>query len=238
MFFGGNERAAAVLDDLRDLAMPAAALERGKLLHVAAIQERTLQPGQRAAFSAALVGFQAGNDVAGAAEALFWLGLYDQWESEHAAAEPLLHESYELAAKVGDRLTQSYAARHLGFAASRRGAIDQARELLRESLELRRELAFRARRRRGATRLAELEREQGQTDEADALLANADRIASAVCAVGVRLDRTVTARRRFQINRSEPREISRRAAPWNRVRTCRLRDGASMKPNRDAWGAE
>jgi uncharacterized protein len=184
-FFGEHERAAAALEDLRGQTTPWAELERGKLLHVAAIRDRELQPGEREAFGAALRGFLRNGDAAGEAEARFWLGLCEQFDGDDGAAEPLLRESYELAARLGDRLTQSYAARHLGVAAAARGGHDEARALLRESLRLRQELAFEPGVAAALLALAELERVQGRLDEADALLADADRLARRIGAANV-----------------------------------------------------
>jgi hypothetical protein len=47
-----------------------------------------------------------------------------------------------LAAQVGDKLTMSYAVRHLGIAEYVADRLDRARERLAESVRLRRELGF------------------------------------------------------------------------------------------------
>jgi uncharacterized protein len=185
MFYGERGRAAAALADLDGLATAEAELERGKLLHVAAIADGRLQPGEREAFGAALAGFRERGSAADEAEALFWLGLCDQWDGDDAAAEPLLRASYDLAAASGDRLTHSYAARHLGFVAAARGETDEARSLLQESLRLRQELGFDAGVAAAQLALAELEREQGRSEVADTLLDEADRLAEAIGAVAV-----------------------------------------------------
>jgi uncharacterized protein len=185
MFFGERAVAAAALEDLGDLRTPEAELERGKLIHVEAVHELRVLPGEREAFGAALAGFRDGGDPAGEAEALFWLGVCAQFDDDDEAAEPLLSESYELATRHGERLTQSYAARHLGFVAAGRNDDDQARTLLRESLRLREELSFDAGVAAAQLALAEFERGRGNADVAEALLAKAARLAEAVGAAGV-----------------------------------------------------
>jgi ketosteroid isomerase-like protein len=181
MFFGEREVAASALADLAGLDTPQAQLERGKLIHVEAVQELRVQPGEHEAFSAALTGFREEHDAAGEAEALFWLGVCAQFDGDDTAAEPLLRRSYEL----GEPLTKSYAARHLGFSAAARGEDDHARDLLRESLRLREELSFGAGVAAAQLALAEFERSRGNTEEADRLLAEADRLARAIGAAGV-----------------------------------------------------
>jgi hypothetical protein len=58
------------------------------------------------------------------------------------AALPMLERARDLAVAAGDKLTLSYAVRHLGFADMAAGRLDAARELLEESVRLRRELGF------------------------------------------------------------------------------------------------
>jgi uncharacterized protein len=185
VFFGERERVAGALAGLVALDGPAAKLECGKLLHVDALRERQVQPGEREAFAAALAGFRDGGDRAAEAEALFWLGVCAQFDGDDDEAEPLLRSSYELAVETGEPLTQSYAARHLGFVAAARGNDDEARSLLRESLRLREELEFEPGVAAAKLALAEFERECGHGDEADALLEDAERLARAIGAAGV-----------------------------------------------------
>jgi len=181
MFFGEREVAASARADLAGLDTPQAQLERGKLIHVEAVRESRLQPGEHEAFSAALIGFREDRDSAGEAEALFWLAVCAQFGGDDASAEPLLRRAYEL----GESLTKSYAARHLGFIAGARSEDVTARDLLRESLRLREELSFDAGVAAAQLALAEFERSRGNTDEADRLLADADRLARAIGAAGV-----------------------------------------------------
>jgi uncharacterized protein len=183
-FFGERGRVASALAGLAEMDAPEALLERGKLLHVDAMRELAVQPGEREAFAAALAGFQAAGDRAAEAEALFWLGLCAQFDGNEDA-EPLLRSSYELAIATGARLTQSYAARHLGFAAATRGSDDEARAFLRESLRLREELHFEPGVAAAKLALAEFERERGHTDAADALLDDAENLAHPIGAAGV-----------------------------------------------------
>src|SRR5688572_18923965 len=73
----------------------------------------------------------------------FWVGAFHQVvQGDTATALPSLTRSYALATEAGDRLTQSCAARHLGFASLAAGDTGRACERFEESVLLRREIGF------------------------------------------------------------------------------------------------
>ena len=79
----------------------------------------------------------------GEAEALFWVGCFHQVvRGDEDAALPSLERSYRLAVETHDRLTQSYAVRHLAFADLAAGRHESALERFEESVSIRRELEF------------------------------------------------------------------------------------------------
>lgn len=82
-------------------------------------------------------------DVRGEAEALFWIGCCQQVvRNEEPISVSYFERSRELAAQVGDKLTMSYAARHLAFAEYSAGRVGVAEELIRASIRLRRDVGF------------------------------------------------------------------------------------------------
>jgi tetratricopeptide (TPR) repeat protein len=122
----------------------------------------------------------------GAAESQFWLGcFYQVVRGDDAAAGPVLQQSYRLAARAGDKLTMSYALRHLGIAEHAAGRLDAAREQLEESVRLRREVGFLPGVAANLVGLTYIAAGQGRRDEALALLAEAAGIAEASGAQGI-----------------------------------------------------
>jgi tetratricopeptide (TPR) repeat protein len=92
-------------------------------------------------FERAIELYRALGDARGEAEALFWIGcLHQVIRRDNETAVPELEQSCQLAARVGDKSTQSEALRHLGIAAHTAGRLDEARERLEESSRLRREI--------------------------------------------------------------------------------------------------
>ena len=90
----------------------------------------------------------------------------------------MLERARDLAVAAGDKLTLSYAVRHLGFADMAAGRLDAARELLEESVRLRRELGFMSGVAAGVLTLAELAAQEGDRDRALVLLDEAASIAA------------------------------------------------------------
>ncbi|GIH98282.1 tetratricopeptide repeat protein [Planobispora takensis] len=117
-------------------------------------------------------------DTRGEAESLFWAGIFHQVvRGDGDVAVPLFDRSYELATEAGDKLTMSYALRHLGFAEHTAGRPDAARERLEESVRLRREIGFLPGVAANLVGLAYISAGWERRDEALALLDEADEIA-------------------------------------------------------------
>ncbi|WSQ06726.1 tetratricopeptide repeat protein [Streptomyces sp. NBC_01231] len=122
----------------------------------------------------------------GEADALFWVGCWHQVvKGDGAAGRPYFERSYELAKSVNDRMTMSYAIRHLGFAGKDAGHFDQARERLIESVTLRREIGFRAGEAAGLVALAYLAAETGDSPAAFRHLDEAQSVAESCGAKAV-----------------------------------------------------
>lgn len=184
--FDGRAEAVTEAHRLLDGLEADLRLARGRVRHAEFLlsrqeDSRTLADFQRAADLYAAVG-----DARGEAEALFWLGTVHQVvRDDTETALPLLQRSYELASRVGDKLTLSYAVRHLGFADLAAGRLDDARAKLEESVALRREIGFAAGEAAGLLALAQLEQAAGRRSEALARLDEAEQVASACGAHGV-----------------------------------------------------
>lgn len=185
--FGGD---AAVLPAAeRDLDGVEAdlALARGRLLHARCLEERHEDPRELALFERAAELYRRHGDSRGEGEALFWVGIVHQVvRGESARALPMLERSYELAGQAGDKLTPSYAARHVGFARAEAGRLDEAHAKLEESVRLRREIGFLPGMAAGLLALAELAGRDDRRGEARALLDEADSVAVACGAQGIR----------------------------------------------------
>ena len=145
-----------------------------------------LDPATLAQFERAAGLYAGAGDGRGEAEALFWAGTFHQvGRDDEQAARPLLERAAELATAAGDRLTLSYAVRHLGFAEEAAGRLDAARELLAESLRLRRELGFERGVSAALLALAQNARARGDQGAALALLAEAGDTARRAGARGI-----------------------------------------------------
>jgi tetratricopeptide (TPR) repeat protein len=176
--FGGDVDALAAADRVLDEVEADLALARGRIAHARFLHERREDPRQLALFVLAARLYQRLGDRRGEAEALFWVGIFYQVvHHDNAAAVPALERSYELAAEVEDKLTLSYACRHLGYADMAAGNLDAARERLEESVRLRREIGFRPGVAAGLLALAELAAEERDSQRAAALLDEAYAIA-------------------------------------------------------------
>ena len=141
--FGGDHGALASADTELDAVEADLALARGRIIHARFLADRQPDIHELALFELAAELYAALYDTRGEAEARFWIGCYYQVvRDDTAAALPALERSAALTDAAGDRLTRSYAVRHLGYAELAAGRLDAARELLEESLRLRRELDF------------------------------------------------------------------------------------------------
>jgi tetratricopeptide (TPR) repeat protein len=200
--FGGDNDALATADRELDGVEADLALARGRILHARFLAQRHTtgqdkeagqdkETGQDkdvrelALFELAVEHYGRLGDARGEAEASFWVGIFHQVvRGDGGAALPALERSYELAARVGDKLTLSYAARHLGFAALADGRVDVARERFEESLRLRREFGFMPGVAAALLALAELSAESGDQSQARVLLEEAGAVAEASGARG------------------------------------------------------
>jgi tetratricopeptide (TPR) repeat protein len=184
--FGGDPDALAIADRGLDGVEADLALARGRIVHARFIADRQEDPGELALFERAARLYRQLGDVRGEAEALFWVGTFHQvLRDDHETALPVLERSYELAEQAGDRLTLSYAARHLGFVAAERGDPDTARERLTESVRLRRELGFQPGVAAGLLALADLASRTGDEQGAWQLIEEATAVAEASGAHGI-----------------------------------------------------
>jgi tetratricopeptide (TPR) repeat protein len=185
--FGGDAEALPAADRELDSVEADLSLTRGRVLHARFLSDRRQDPRELALFERAAELFQRLGDVRGESEAAFWVGCFHQVvRGDSDLALPLFERSYQLAAQVGDKLTLSYAARHLGFVYAEAGTLDAAHEKLDESVRLRREIGFDPGVAAGLLALAELADRDGRPDDARALLDEADAIAVASGADGIR----------------------------------------------------
>lgn len=143
--FNGEADALTTAERELDAAEADLVLTRGKVLHGRFLENRVEDPRELESFERALALYEGVGDERGQAEAFFWIGCFHQVVRDDAdPAVNALTLSRELASKVGDELTLSYALRHLGIAAHMRGNLAEARALLEESTALRRTLGFTA----------------------------------------------------------------------------------------------
>lgn len=156
------------------------AVARGRVMQARSHERRTENPDELASFQRATELYQALGDVRGEGESLFWVGTYHQMSMrDDDTAIPVFERSYELAAQVGDKLTMSYALRHLGYADHTAGRLDAARERLEESTRLRREIGLLPGVAANMVGLAYIAAAQGRRDDALALIEEACSIADA-----------------------------------------------------------
>jgi tetratricopeptide (TPR) repeat protein len=106
-------------------------------------------------------------DPRGLAESYFHLGLVHQVvRRDSKTGEPFFERAYELAKKAKDRVMQSYAVRHIGFARDAAGDYKGALAGYQESLALREEAGFKPGVAMALFTLGEFEAEQGHPDRA------------------------------------------------------------------------
>ncbi|NUW38925.1 tetratricopeptide repeat protein [Nonomuraea rhodomycinica] len=177
--FGGDDAALAAAGRELDAVEAGLSLARGRIAHARFLRDGEEDAEELPLFLRARGLYRSLGDARGEAEAVFWLGTYHQVvRHDHDTALPLLERSYALANAVGDRLTASYAARHLGIAAHAAGRLDVARERLEESTRLRRELGFLPGVAANLVGLAHVALDEGRPGDAEALAAEAAELAA------------------------------------------------------------
>jgi tetratricopeptide (TPR) repeat protein len=184
--FNGDDGALPAADLILDAAEAGLALARGRIMHARFLAHQQEDPQELALFERAAALYHRLGDIRGEGESLFWAGTFHQVvRGDDDAAGPPLERAWSLAQTVGDKLTLSYVVRHLGFAEMAAGRLDGARELLEESVRLRREIGFTPGVAAGLLALAELAARAGDRDRALALLDEATAIAAETRARGI-----------------------------------------------------
>jgi hypothetical protein len=148
--FGGDSSGLPAAMAELDAVEAEVALVRGRVIHAGFLDRRRAgqeppaeDPRELELFVHSAQLYHRLGDVRGEAEALFWIGCCLQVVREDEPMSlPYFERSRELAAEVGDKLTMSYAIRHLAYAEQSAGRLDAARELIWESIRLRREVGF------------------------------------------------------------------------------------------------
>ncbi|MFE9498948.1 tetratricopeptide repeat protein [Streptomyces collinus] len=176
--FRGDASALDRSDDMLDAVEAPLSMARGKVLHVRFLNDRVEDSQELVLFERAAELYQRLGDASGEADALFWVGCWHQVvKGDDAVGRPCFERSYALAKSVDDRMTMSYAVRHLGFADKNAGDFEQARDRLAESVTLRRELGFRPGEAAGLVALAYLAAETGDPATASRHLDEAESVA-------------------------------------------------------------
>jgi tetratricopeptide (TPR) repeat protein len=184
--FGGDAGALATAERELDAVEADLALARGRVVHARFLEQQNEDPHELALFERAAQLYQMLGDVRGEGESLFWVGAFHQVvRQDNDTAVPALERSLELAAQVGDKLTMSYALRHLGIAAHTAGRLDAARQRLEESVRLRRGIGFLPGVAANLVGLIYIAAAEGRRDEALALAEEAGGIAEASGARGI-----------------------------------------------------
>ncbi|MFI1073290.1 tetratricopeptide repeat protein [Streptomyces puniciscabiei] len=184
--FGGDTSALDRSDEVLDSVEAPLAMARGKVLHVRFLNDREENPQELVLFERAAELYASLGDASGEAEALFWVGCWHQVvKGDGVAGRPYFERSYALAKSVDDRMTMSYAIRHLGFTDKEAGRFDQARERLTESVTLRREIGFRPGEAAGLVALAYFVAETGDPAAAFLHLDEAQSVAESCGAKAV-----------------------------------------------------
>ncbi|KUL21141.1 tetratricopeptide repeat protein [Streptomyces regalis] len=184
--FGGDSSALAPAERGLDAVEADLALTRGKVVHARFLEERVEDARELKLFERAVRLYEQLGDVRGEGEALFWVGTFHQVvRDDTEAALPAFTRALDLATRADDRLTMSYALRHLGFADHMAGRLDAARDRFEESTRLRRELGFLPGVAANLIGLAYVAAQQDRREEAAELLREAVESAEKAGAEGV-----------------------------------------------------
>jgi len=184
--FGGDSSAPATAEAGLDAVEADLALARGRLIHARFLQERVANARELELFERAAELYGALGDARGEGEALFSIGAFHQVvRDDMEAAVAAFRRSLDLANQAGDRLTASYALRHLGFTEHMAGRLEEARGHLEESTRLRRELQFLPGVAANLIGLAYLAAQQDRRADAASLLKEATELAEATDSAGV-----------------------------------------------------
>ncbi|WP_128435649.1 tetratricopeptide repeat protein [Streptomyces cyaneus] len=184
--FGGDSSALEPAERGLDAVEADLALTRGKVVHARFLEERAEDARELELFERAAQLYEQLGDVRGEGEALFWVGTFHQVvRDDTEAALPAFTRALDLATQADDRLTMSYALRHLGFAEHMAGRLDVARDRFEESTRLRRELGFLPGVAANLIGLAYVAAQQDRREEAAELLREAVEAAEKSGAEGV-----------------------------------------------------
>ena len=184
--FGGDSSALASADRNLDEVEADLALTRGKVIHARFLGRRVEDARELELFERAAELYGRLGDARGESEAVFWVGAFHQVvRDDTEAAVPAFERALDLANQAGDRLTASYALRHLGFVDHVAGRLDEARACFEESTRLRRELGFLPGVAANLIGLAYLAAQQERRDDAAALLEEATELAENTDSHGV-----------------------------------------------------
>ncbi|TWD84440.1 hypothetical protein FB561_5627 [Kribbella amoyensis] len=177
VFVGGDGVLTEAADQL-DAAEADLVLARGKLLHGRYLETQVEDPAELTHFERAADLYRKLGDEVGEGRALFWIGCFHQVvKGDDEAALTALARSHDLAIRTGDELTLSYVLRHQGVAAHSAGSLDQARNLLERSTNLRRTLGFAAGAAANLVGLIYLAKAQDRPEDVPALVAEATTLA-------------------------------------------------------------
>lgn len=184
--FGGDSDALATAGRELDAVEADLALARGRVIHARFLEERVEDVRELELFERAARLYGELGDIRGEGEALFWVGTFHQVvRDDTETALPAFTRSLDLATRADDRLTMSYALRHLGFAEHMAGRLDEARARFEESTRLRRELGFLPGVAANLIGLAYVAAQQDRREEAAELLREAAESAGKAGADGV-----------------------------------------------------